>query len=248
MMNDLPDPIRLLQHYIGGRPRAPQLGRYFARANSEIAAARIPRACAEDVDLAIEAAKTALRDWRGQGLFQRRLWLRHVAAELRRERFQLVEAESRELGLNTEQARDVVLRLVDEQCRRPARDGIALRCGERELRAIGEAQPHVARLLLPESAGLALVAERLMPLLAAGCPVVACVLHREDRRASPRLLRFLHTVANALPDGALNVVSGVALEAGQALANAAHVADFILLPKTGARRCQCGQCTPPRLN
>lgn len=248
MMNDLPDPILLLQHYIGGRPRAPRSGRYFRQSESGATAARLPQACAEDVDIALDAAELALADWQAQGLFQRRLWLRHVAGELRRNRFRLVEAECRELNLSIPQARDVVLRLVDEQCRRPARDSMALRSGPRELTPIADAKPCVTRLLLPEGVSLSAVSERLMPLLAAGNTLVVCVLHRPDQPASARLMQFLHTVAGCLPEGVLNAISGLVLEAGGALADSPRAADFLLLPQTGARRCQCGRCRPPSLH
>jgi aldehyde dehydrogenase (NAD+) len=225
-MNGLQD----FHHYIDGAFVAPASGKYFESANpyDGRAWARIARGNAQDVAVAVAAAKRALdgEAWNGISATQRGKLMLALAGLIERDWKSLMTLEQRDNGKLTAEVSSAIRYsaeyyryyggLVDKI------QGAVIPSDKPGIFAYTEHVPKgVVAILTPWNSPLSLLAWKLAPALAAGCTVV--VKPSEFTSASISLLARLFEEAG-FPPGVFNVVTGFGAEAGAALVEHPDVA------------------------
>ena len=214
--------MRSLDLFIDGRWQPATAGRWLPVTDKTTGAliARVPLADATDVDLAVQAAERALADWRAQPLDARVALVRRCATLMRQQAATLGDWTTRELGRPTAAARAEITRsaeLLDvfaEEAQQLqdtwAHGG---RAGEQLL--VLRQPVGVVAAIAPFNYPITLLCFKLGAALLAGCTVVA--KPAEDTPVATLLLAEL--LAEVLPPGVFQVVTGTGAEAGMALVN-----------------------------
>jgi phenylacetaldehyde dehydrogenase len=206
--------------------------------------AQVPAGGSEDVDRAVRAARRAFEQqrWTSIPRSERARILWRLADLIEQDARSLGMLESRNQGMPVEKA--IAGTIPDlAHCFRyyagwvERLDGRAVELddGERQFHAYTLRDPiGVAGLIIPWNAPLAMAAWKPGPALAAGC---ACVL--KPAEATPlTALRLGELLLEAgVPDGVVNIVTGVGERAGAALAAHDDVdkVAFTARPRSGAR-------------
>ncbi|AKS34299.1 aldehyde dehydrogenase family protein [Mycolicibacterium goodii] len=213
-------------HFIGGEYVAPKNGQYFdnltpitGRPFTEIA-----RGTAADVDLALDAAEAAARTWGKTSVAERALILQRMADRIDANREKLAIAESWDNGKPCRETLAADIPLAADHLRYFAS---AIRAQEGGISEIdGDTVAYhfheplgVVGLIIPWNFPLLLAMWKIAPALAAGNTVV--LKPAEQTSASIHVL--LEVVADLLPPGVLNVVSGFGTEAGKPLASSNRI-------------------------
>ncbi|HEX5193805.1 MAG TPA: aldehyde dehydrogenase family protein [Solirubrobacteraceae bacterium] len=187
--------------------------------------AQVPAGDVDDVDLAVGSARRAFeqRRWTsipGSGRAQI-LW--RLADLIERDARALGTLESRNQGMPVDKAIAGTIPEVAHCFRYYAgwverRDGRAVELddGQRQFHAYTLREPiGVAGLIIPWNAPLAMAAWKLAPALAAGC---TCVLKPAEETPLTALRLGELLLEAGVPDGVVNIVTGVGERAGAALA------------------------------
>ena len=207
---------------IGGSPCQARSGRTFASVDPSdgVAWATFPDGDASDVDLAVNAASSALEGaWSRASGFERARVLRNIAALLERDTATLAAMESRDSGRLLKDA-TVQVQYVGEWFQYFAGladkfEGATIPTDNTDMLVYTRNEPvGVVAAIVPWNAPLLLLAWKLAPALAAGCTVV--VKPSDYTPATAIALGDLLAEAG-LPDGAYNVVTGFGPAVGQAL-------------------------------
>lgn len=181
--------------------------------------ARLARATATDVNLAVDAAKEAFPDWAATPADERGRWLEQLADAIEADLEGFARAESVDSGKPLALARSVdIPRAVanlrffagairHEQTEAQQSDDAALNVTLRKPRG-------VAGLISPWNLPLYLATWKIAPALASGCTAVIKPSELTPATAA-RLGEACTTVG--LPAGVLNIVHGLGGEAGAAL-------------------------------
>lgn len=206
------------RNLIGGTLRPPESGRWLDAENPATGEvwARIPAGGQADVDAAVTAAKDAFPGWSALPAAVRGFYLQQVAKVFAEHGEELARLETRDNG-----------RLLGENIQR-AGIGMAFvwnQAAGRTLEAVtGDSvvldptsfgftrrEPYgVVAAIVPWNAPLAMLCNKAAMALAAGNTVVV----KPPEQASVSSLRFAELVAELLPPGVLNIVSGTGEEAG----------------------------------
>ena len=177
----------------------------------------VPRARAEDVDLAVAAASAAFEDWWHLPGLDKAERLHAVAAKLREKQEPLAHMLTLEGGKPLLENRDEV-----EWC--AACFDYYAELGRHDLgRVIAPVRQHQFNFVVKEPYGvdaaivpwnypLLLLSWKLAPALAAGNTTVV-----KPSELTPLLTLMLRDVLDVLPRGAVNIVTGYGSEAGEAL-------------------------------
>src|SRR5881398_2365152 len=180
--------------------------------------AEVPRASAEDVDRAVQAAKKALPDWLETTPGERAELLLELADAIDEHAEELAEIESRNVGKPLSYARDE-LPVCSDNIRFFAGAARIL-----EGRSAGEYMRGYTSFLRREPLGvvggivpwnypLMMAIWKLAPALAAGNTQVL----KPSEQTPLSLLRFAELAAEILPAGVLNVITGDGVPAGEAI-------------------------------
>jgi aldehyde dehydrogenase (NAD+) len=216
-MPELPE----YRNLIGGQSRPPAAGRYLESVNPATgqAWARVPASDRTDVDAAVAAAREAFPAWSALTAHQRSGYLRKVAAVFATHGQELAELETRDNGRvfreNIErcwhgqefmwnQAAGKTLEAVTGRTVTlgPATQGLTMR------------EPYgVVAAIIPWNAPIAMLTAKASLALAAGNTVVV----KPAEQACVSVLRLGELLADVLPPGVLNIVSGLGPEAGEPL-------------------------------
>ena len=209
------------RNLIGGTLRPPESGRWLDAENPATGEvwARIPAGDQADVDAAVAAAKEAFPGWSALPAAVRGFYLQQVAMVFAEHGEELARLETRDNG-----------RLLGENLQR-AGIGMAFvwnQAAGRTLEAVtGDSvvldptsfgftrrEPYgVVAAIVPWNAPLAMLCNKAAMALAAGNTVVV----KPPEQASVSALRFAELVAEVLPPGVLNIVSGTGEEVGDPL-------------------------------
>ncbi|MFF8015376.1 aldehyde dehydrogenase family protein [Streptomyces sp. NPDC007929] len=209
------------RNLIGGTLRPSESGRWLDAENpaSGEVWARIPAGDQADVDAAVAAAKEAFPGWSALPAAVRGFYLQQVAMVFAEHGEELARLETRDNG-----------RLLGENLQR-AGIGMAFvwnQAAGRTLEAVtGDSvvldptsfgftrrEPYgVVAAIVPWNAPLAMLCNKAAMALAAGNTVVV----KPPEQASVSSLRFAELVAEVLPPGVLNIVSGTGEEVGDPL-------------------------------
>src|SRR5947199_4201516 len=180
--------------------------------------AEVPRASAEDVDRAVQAAKKALPEWLETTPGERSEMLLKLAAALDQHAEELAELESQNVGKPLSYARDEMP---------VASDNIRFFAGAARLlegKSAGEYMRGYSSWLRREPIGivggiapwnypLMMAVWKLAPALAAGNVQVL----KPSEQTPLTTLRFAQLAADILPAGVLNVVTGDGVPTGEAI-------------------------------
>ncbi|MEJ2456741.1 MAG: aldehyde dehydrogenase [Novosphingobium sp.] len=222
--------MKTYNHYIGGEWVEPSSGEYFDTDNPYTGEiwARIARGNADDVDRAVQVAKAAFDagEWPAMRPTQRGKLLVRLAEIIEREAERLAELEVRdngkliaEMGLQTQYLAEWYRYyggMADKI------EGAVLPSDRPGMLNFTRYEPlGVVAMITAWNSPLLLLAWKLAPALAAGNTAVV----KPSEFTSTSTLEFMSLVKEAgFPDGVVNCVTGMGLEAGAPLVEHPHVA------------------------
>ncbi|KAL6652602.1 hypothetical protein ACP70R_011527 [Stipagrostis hirtigluma subsp. patula] len=221
--------------FIGGGWREPSLGRRLPVVNpaTEATIGDIPAATAEDVELAVAAAREAFsrdggRQWSRAPGAARANFLRAIAAKIKDKKSDLALLETLDSGKPLDEANgdmeDVAACFeyyadLAEALDRKQRSPISLPMENFKSYALKE-PIGVVGLITPWNYPLLMATWKVAPALAAGCTAVL----KPSELASLTCLELgAICVEIGLPPGVLNIITGLGPEAGAPLASHPHV-------------------------
>ncbi|KXV34847.1 carnitine dehydratase [Gluconobacter thailandicus] len=188
---------------------------------TQIPWARMPRAGAEDVDRAVNAAHRALNDpaWADLTATQRGRLLFHLADLLEQAAPELAELETRDTGKIIRETRSQIA-YIAEYYRyygglADKLDGRYISIDKTDTEAYQRREPiGVVAAIVPWNSQLFLSAVKLAPALAAGCTVVL----KASEEAPAPLLGFARLVHEAgFPPGVVSILTGFGDDCGRIL-------------------------------
>lgn len=227
------DPHMSQRFYINGQWLAPLHPASLPVVNpaTETVVAEVARGTAEDVDLAVAAARAAFPGWSASSAASRAAFLGKIHELILERKEELAQALSLEMGAAISFARAMQVPLAAEHVR-VARDLLtSYRFQTLEGSTAIEREPiGVCGLITPWNWPLYQITAKVAPAIAAGCTVVL-----KPSELSPlSALLFAQLVHDAgLPPGVFNLVNGSGPEVGEAIA--AH-ADIDMISITGSNR------------
>jgi (Z)-2-((N-methylformamido)methylene)-5-hydroxybutyrolactone dehydrogenase len=235
--------LKNYQHYINGQYVDPLQGRWMDTVDPYTgqAWARIPQGCAADVDRAVDAAGSALREgpWSRVTATERGKLMLKLAELVTRNVDRLAEIEVRDNGKLLAEMRSQVNYhaewwryfggLADKI------EGRVMPIDKPDIFAFTRQEPvGVVGALTAWNSPLLFIAWKCAAAIAAGCTVVV----KPSEFASASTLEYAQLTREAgFPDGVFNVVTGVGQEAGSALVDHPGVAKITFTGSdvTGAR-------------
>jgi aldehyde dehydrogenase (NAD+) len=200
-----------LKLYIGGEWREPSGGKYFESTNpaTNKPLAKVALGTAEDVDLAVKAARSAFEDWSKTPGHVRARYLYAIARHIQKHSRLLAVLETMDNGKTIRETRDIDVPLVARHFYYHA--GWA-QLMDTELP--GMVPVGVVGQIIPWNFPLLMLAWKIAPAIAMGNTVVL----KPARYTSITALAFVeicHEVG--LPPGVVNIVTGDARDAGEAI-------------------------------
>lgn len=215
--------MKRVQHYIGGQWRDSVEGRTFADVNpaTGLRIAEVARGSAEDVDLAVRAARTAFeQEWRGTTAAERAAMLRRIGDLIDQASEELAHLEAMDTGKPLQLARTLDIPRAAANFRFFANvvEGLSTEAFEMDGVGINYALRRplgVAGLISPWNFPLLLLTWKVAPALAAGNTVVA-----KPAELTPLTAAQLAQICEnaGVPAGVFNIVHGFGPgEAGEAL-------------------------------
>ncbi|KQV13358.1 MULTISPECIES: aldehyde dehydrogenase family protein [unclassified Kitasatospora] len=227
------------EHWIGGQWAPPLRGEYFdnptpvtGRSFCEVA-----RGTAEDIEAALDAAHAAAPAWGRTSPADRALVLLRVADRIEANLESLAVAESWDNGKPVRETLAADLPLAVDHLRYFAG---ALRAQEGGLSQLDEDtvayhfhEPlGVVGQIIPWNFPLLMAVWKLAPALAAGNAVVL----KPAEQTPVSVLLLMELIADLLPAGVVNVVTGFGEEAGKPLASSARVRKIAFTGETSTGR------------
>lgn len=243
------EPTPRLSQRIGGRKMAPASGGYLDDVDpaTNRVLCKVPRGNAEDVEMAVAAAKQAQPAWGATPLAERCRILRKTAELIERDLERLAVMESEDAGKPIKLARSLDIPRAARNFRFYA-DFLETR-REPEFRSDGWVHTTsripvgVVGLVTPWNLPLYLLTWKVAPALGLGNAVVA-----KPSELTPRTADALADLLKeaGLPDGLYNVVQGLGPEAGEPLIRhpGVRAISFTGGTATGAKVAQAAASTP----
>lgn len=188
--------------------------------------AEVPEARVNDVERAIDVARSAYRTWRRSRPVERQELLWRIAERIEEDGdrwARLLATENgrpiREAIMGDVPAAAAIFRYFSGLAR--TLEGQTVPVGDPASHVFTVREPlGVIAALIPWNSPLISLANKLAPALAAGNAVVL----KPSELASPSVLEFAYATADLLPPGVVNVVTGVGPRAGSALVRSPDVA------------------------
>jgi len=209
------------ENYIGGRWVAPVDGEYFDNISPVDGSviAKVARSNGKDIDLAVEAALKAARDWGKTSVTERSNLLFRIADRIEEnlEKLALVETWDNGKAIRETLAADIPLavdhfRYFGSVIRAEAGDVSDIDANTVSME-IHEPLGVVGQII-PWNFPILMATWKVAPALAAG----NCVVLKPAEQTPVSILFVIEAIADILPDGVLNVVNGFGPEAGKPLA------------------------------
>ena len=208
------------ENYIGGQWVPPVSGEYLENptpVTGEIFT-KVPRSGAADIDLALDAAHAAKKDWGATSPAARALILNKIADRMEQNSEKLAVAETWENGKAIRETLAADIPLAIDHFRYFA--GVA-RTQEGRISQIDDntvayhfKEPiGVVGQIIPWNFPILMAAWKIAPALAAG----NCIVLKPAEQTPASLLVVIELIEDLLPPGVLNVVNGLGEEAGAAL-------------------------------
>ncbi|MBA5763130.1 aldehyde dehydrogenase [Vibrio sp. 404] len=223
------------ENFIGGQWVAPVKGQYFENTTPVTGEAfcRIPRSCAQDIELALDAAHEAKDAWGRTSVQQRSNILLKIADRIDANIEKLAVAETWDNGKAVRETLAADVPLSSDHFRYFAG---CIRSQEGSLSEIDNDtvayhfhEPlGVVGQIIPWNFPLLMAAWKLAPALAAG----NCIVLKPAEQTPASLLVLIELIEDLLPPGVLNVVNGFGKEAGEALATSTRIAKIAFTGST----------------
>lgn len=226
-------------HFIGGKFVAPIKGEYFDNVSPVDGKVftQAARGTKEDIDAALDAAHAAFPSWSKSSVAYRSGILLKIAQVMEDNLEYLATVETIDNGKAIRETRAADLPLCVDHFRYFA--GV-LRAEEG---TISEHDEHTVSINLHEPLGvvgqiipwnfpLLMAAWKIAPALAAGCTVVV----KPAEQTPTSIMCLMELIADVLPAGVLNVVTGFGIEAGKPLATSTRVAKVAFTGETTTGR------------
>jgi aldehyde dehydrogenase len=199
------------ENFIGGEWVAPKSGEYFdniSPVDGDVLT-RIPRSNEEDVELAVQAAKTAFESYKHTSVIERSTMLNKVADAIEANLEALAIAETLDNGKTIRETLNADVPLVVDHFRYfasviRAESGTVSDLDENTIsQEIYEPYGVVAQII-PWNFPLLMAAWKLAPALAAGNTIVM-----KPASATPKsILLLMETIQDVLPKGTVNIING----------------------------------------
>ncbi|WP_194437792.1 acetaldehyde dehydrogenase ExaC [Vibrio fluminensis] len=223
------------ENFIGGKWVAPVKGEYFSNTSPVTGEefCRIPRSCAQDIELALDAAHAAKDAWGATSVQERSNILLKIADRIDQNLEALAVAETWENGKPVRETLAADIPLSSDHFRYFAG---CIRAQEGSLSEIdnGTVAYHIHEPLgvvgqiIPWNFPLLMAAWKLAPALAAG----NCIVLKPAEQTPSSILLLVELIEDLLPPGVLNVVNGFGREAGEALATSTRIAKIAFTGST----------------
>lgn len=226
-------------HFIGGKFVAPSSGEYFDNISpiDGKVFSKAARGNKADIDLALDAAHEAFPSWSKSTPALRSKLLNKIADIIEENLEMLARIETIDNGKALRETRAADLPLVIDHFRYFA--GV-IRADES---TISEHDEHTVSIALHEPLGvvgqiipwnfpLLMATWKIAPALAAGC----CTVVKPAEQTPTSIMVLMELIADVLPPGVLNVVTGFGPEAGKPLASSPRVAKVSFTGETTTGR------------
>ncbi|PCI61415.1 MAG: aldehyde dehydrogenase [Gammaproteobacteria bacterium] len=223
------------QNYIGGQWVEPQQGRYFENISPTTGKVicEIPRSCALDIELALDAAHKVKDVWGTTSVTERSNTLLKIADRIEQNLEMLAVAETWDNGKAVRETLAADIPLAVDHFRYFAG---CLRAQEGSLGEIDENtiayhfhEPlGVVGQIIPWNFPILMAAWKLAPALAAG----NCIILKPAEQTPASILVLMELIEDLLPAGVLNIVNGFGKEAGEALATSKRIAKIAFTGST----------------
>jgi aldehyde dehydrogenase (NAD+) len=235
-MPELPE----YRNLIGGQLCAPESGRYLDVENPATGQiwARIPASDQSDVNAAAEAAAAAFRTWSAMTAAERGFFLTRIGEVFAKHGAELVTLETRDNGFpigNNLARYGPGLQFLWNRAAVNTLDAVTGKSVTLAPNMLGitRREPYgVVAAIIPWNAPVGIMSNKVACALAAGNTVVV----KPAEQACVSVLRFAELVADILPPGVLNVVSGTGEVAGDALVRHRHVRKITMTGSTKTGR------------
>lgn len=222
-------------NWIGGKWVAPVHGRsieVISPVTGEVFTS-VARSTAEDVELALDAAHQAREAWGRTSATERSNVLLRIADRMEQHLEELAVIETWDNGKPVRETLAADLPLAVDHFRYFA--GV-LRSQEGSISQIDENtvayhfhEPlGVVGQIIPWNFPLLMATWKLAPALAAG----NCVVLKPAEQTPWSILKWMELVADLLPDGVINIVNGLGIEAGKPLASSNRIAKIAFTGET----------------
>lgn len=222
-------------NYINGEWVAPIEGTYFENispVNGEVIC-EIPRSCAKDIEMALDAAHNAKDAWGKTSVADRSNILLKIADRIEANLEMLAVAETWDNGKAVRETLAADLPLCVDHFRYYAG------CIRAQEGSIGEIDENtvayhfheplgVVGQIIPWNFPLLMAAWKLAPALVTG----NCVILKPAEQTPVSILKLVEVIGDLLPPGVLNVVNGFGAEAGEALATSTRIAKIAFTGST----------------
>ncbi|MGA7746841.1 MAG: aldehyde dehydrogenase [Candidatus Aquilonibacter sp.] len=226
-------------NFIGGKFVPPVKGQYFANVSPIVGHpfTEVARSTAEDIELALDAAHAAKDAWGKTSATERATILNKIADRMEANLAKLALAETIDNGKPIRESTAADIPLAIDHFRYFA---AAIRAQEGGISEIDHDtiayhfhEPlGVVGQIIPWNFPILMATWKLAPALAAG----NCVILKPAEQTPASIMVWLDIVADLLPPGVLNVVSGFGLEAGKPLASNPRVAKIAFTGETTTGR------------
>jgi len=236
---DRPNIKEKYDHFIGGEWVAPSSGEYFDNISPIDGKpfAKAARGNKEDIEKALDAAHKAFPSWSKTSAAHRSKLLNKIADIVEENLEHLARVETIDNGKAIRECRAADLPLVIDHFRYFA--GV-IRADES---TISEHDEHTVSIALHEPLGvvgqiipwnfpLLMATWKIAPALAAGC----CTVVKPAEQTPTSIMVLMELIADVLPPGVLNVVTGFGPEAGKPLASSPRVAKVSFTGETTTGR------------
>ena len=214
------------QNFIGGEWVAPVKGQYFEKLSPVDGKVftQIPRSTAEDIDLAIDAAEQAFKDWRTTSPQERSYILLKIAERIEQNIEALARIETWENGKSVRENLASDIPYVVDQFRYFA--GV-IRADSGEVVDIDNntvsMEVHeplgVVGQIIPWNFPLMLACWKIAPALVTG----NCIVMKPAEQTPVSILTLMELIGDLLPPGVLNIVNGFGAEAGAPLVESPRI-------------------------
>ncbi|MGF1908675.1 aldehyde dehydrogenase [Vibrio kasasachensis] len=223
------------ENFIGGKWVAPVKGQYFDNTTPVTGESfcRIPRSCAQDIELALDAAHAAKDAWGRTSVQERSNILLKIADRIDANLETLAVAETWDNGKAVRETLAADVPLSSDHFRYFAG---CIRSQEGSLSEIDNDtvayhfhEPlGVVGQIIPWNFPLLMAAWKLAPALAAG----NCIVLKPAEQTPASILVLMELIEDLLPAGVLNIVNGFGKEAGEALATSTRIAKIAFTGST----------------
>jgi len=236
---DRPSVKAKYDHFIGGKWVAPSSGEYFDNISPIDGKpfTKAARGNKEDVDKAIDAAHEAFKTWSKTSAAERSRVLNKIADIMEENLEMLARLETVDNGKALRETRAADLPLCIDHFRYFAgvirADESTISEHDENTVSIALHEPlGVVAQIIPWNFPLLMATWKIAPALAAGC----CTVVKPAEQTPTSIMVLMELIADVVPPGVLNVVTGFGVEAGKPLASSNRVSKVSFTGETTTGR------------